>query len=1255
MSLRIHTALVVIPLSCAASVLAAAAPNLSRFGLTSTIRRHVPIIRHHHAFAPKSQSVPPVGEGRIFSTPLYLHLRGGGGGGATSNANTDQHGGQTSIEQSSDEDRYSRQVYTLGARAHALVRSTTVVIDGPAQSGLLYECGKNLALSGVGSVVILMDDNKESRDVHAAYHHAPLDDLGNAYQNAARAETGIDVAKEGLEELAAEYLRRLNPSLKVTLMKRSEFLAMCYGEDSSGGSKDQDVLGTNPVFMSVDRPQSTQLVLNDACRRRRGRTIPFVSVETAGVFTRTFCDFGPTFTVVDEDGETPKETLLDRIELATEENDRKGAEEADDVFVVHCLEDERHEVSKGDQIVFQKGAEFAEEDDGSEESSNQDNDLGRCEVLRVMNPTRFTVRRICSDDSGAEDYAHRVNHDALSFSRVKVPREVEFLSLWKALEAQADADKDIFAASDLEKSLDMTRRSAVMASFSALDSFAHEYERLPAALVGDDIAIFKNMAKQAAMGDKKTDKAFSAIVERFCRCSKAKLAPVQALCGALGAQEALKAASGLYNPIKQFLLYDCEELLHKVKGAGEEDAKGCYGAAGQTYALGKTLTKKLASQKVFVVGSGAIGCEILKNLSAMGAGTRKSKGGKIILTDMDTIEKSNLSRQLLFRDVDVGKFKSSAAQEAILRFNPNVHIDAHTSKVGDDAEGGAFDDSFWSEGIDTILNALDNVDARLYMDSQCVAHRKGLVDAGTLGAKGNVQVVVPGLSESYGSSVDPPEPAIPVCTLKNFPYEISHTIQWGRDLFDGLFNKRPSQINDNAETLASGSTADFARQLVHNLGDDAALEAAEEMGEDYMIKSNGENAAHFVERVKYASIAWAINLAHKLFNKSVQDLLRQHPLDSVDEDGEPFWTGTRRAPKVLSYNDAGEVSSEHCAVNEHLVDFVRTAARLRAENYLPQDGSAEELISADDAVNALVSFDRSSGGTDTSTSSDDNDTAARVSGLLNGEKEWSKQILPLNPAEFEKDDDANGHVAFVAAASNLRALCYGIKPVDAMETRRVAGRIVPAMITTTAFVSALSCIELLKLLQKAPLTLHRNAFVNLALPFFAFTSPMPAEEFEGYRGESHTVWDRMVLREGKKSGGRGGLKLSRFLKDVRKQLASEDGETPEIATISYGPYMLYANFLHDGDEDILRQSMTALVKDAVISGDDIDDDFMSDDEGDGGGEAEVELTKEQQADVEQIERRSFFDFSVIVEDPETGEEVELPPVRLVRWKSDDAE
>ncbi len=75
--------------------------------------------------------------------------------------------------------------------------------------------------------------------------------------------------------------------------------------------------------------------------------------------------------------------------------------------------------------------------------------------------------------------------------------------------------------------------------------------------------------------------------------------------------------------------------------------------------------------------------------------------------------------------------------------------------------------------------------------SRCVYYNKPLLESGTLGTKGNTQVVIPKLTESYSSSQDPPEKSIPICTLKNFPNAIEHTLQWARDVFEGQFTQAP--------------------------------------------------------------------------------------------------------------------------------------------------------------------------------------------------------------------------------------------------------------------------------------------------------------------------------------------------------------------------------------------------------------------------------------------------------------------------------
>ncbi len=137
----------------------------------------------------------------------------------------------------------------------------------------------------------------------------------------------------------------------------------------------------------------------------------------------------------------------------------------------------------------------------------------------------------------------------------------------------------------------------------------------------------------------------------------------------------------------------------------------------------------ISSSHVLIVGVGALGCEIAKNLALVGV-------GNLTLIDMDTIETSNLSRQLLFFDSDIGKLKAEVAKEKLKVLNPDVNIQVYTKKF-QELPMSVF------ESADIIAGGLDSFRARFDLNRLAFQLCKPYVDGAATGFKGNVQVIIP--------------------------------------------------------------------------------------------------------------------------------------------------------------------------------------------------------------------------------------------------------------------------------------------------------------------------------------------------------------------------------------------------------------------------------------------------------------------------------------------------------------------------------
>jgi len=146
--------------------------------------------------------------------------------------------------------------------------------------------------------------------------------------------------------------------------------------------------------------------------------------------------------------------------------------------------------------------------------------------------------------------------------------------------------------------------------------------------------------------------------------------------------------------------------------------------------------EKLAAAKVLVVGAGALGNEVLKNLALLGV-------GHVYIIDYDTIESTNLTRSVLYRASDAGKSKAERAAAAVKSINPDVKVHAVNGNVIADLGLGVY------EEMDVVIGCLDNREARLWINRQCWKVNKPWVDGAIQEISGVVKVFVPPDSACY--------------------------------------------------------------------------------------------------------------------------------------------------------------------------------------------------------------------------------------------------------------------------------------------------------------------------------------------------------------------------------------------------------------------------------------------------------------------------------------------------------------------------
>lgn len=316
-----------------------------------------------------------------------------------------------------------------------------------------------------------------------------------------------------------------------------------------------------------------------------------------------------------------------------------------------------------------------------------------------------------------------------------------------------------------------------------------------------------------------------------------------------------------------------------------------------------------------------------------------------------------------------------------------------------------------------------------------------------------------------------------------------------------------------------------------------------------------------------------VKLAKTTFNDyydyTISDLLSLFPKDAVDKEGAPFWSGPKRCPAPIKFDSSNKQHMDFIVSYANLIAFglkiaenkdvdaikdmvdkvevpayvpkkivVKLPEEEKEEANNPQPAQAEPMGEDDDKIIEQLSLD------------------------LDALSEKVKKDN-FQPAEFEKDDDTNHHIDFINATANLRATNYEIKNCDRQKTKMIAGKIIPAIATTTAMITGAVTAEIYKFVQGGDHTKIesvKNGFINLALPLFLFSEPTEVNKIKSKDydpismsavksiPEGYTIYDKTHVNKG-----------SLTLKQLFDHL--EESYGIEVTLLASGQFALYNAYL----------------------------------------------------------------------------------------------
>lgn len=645
------------------------------------------------------------------------------------------------------------------------------------------------------------------------------------------------------------------------------------------------------------------------------------------------------------------------------------------------------------------------------------------------------------------------------------------------------------------------------------------------------------------------------MAKNLCLYLRAELPPIVSFLGGVVAQEAIKL-TGKFSPFNQWFEFEFNYLSKKKNKLDIEEIKDLSRYSEQIKIFGKDIQNKLSSLNVFLVGAGALGCEYLKNFAMMGISckNKNNKNGILTIADFDKIELSNLNRQFLFREKNIGQFKSQVSKYFAHKMNNSININAYNNIVSPETEN-IFSDDFW-DIQNIIFNAVDNIKARMYINEKVTIHQKYHVDAGTEGVNSSSCFFLKNVSSTYKEyNTDKKENEeanrqIGMCTIHSFPTCIKHCIEWSRNEYEYIFKDFIIELNQ----VIQGNDIYLYKLLLKKINPFFKRRKLEEIKNiiDILMSKTYKKAI----QIGY------LNFKYK-FNYEIEKILKEHPEKSKDKNGINFYSGSKHLPIALDFNINDDIDNL-------IILYIKSYANLIFDSL--------GLIKTNEEKNLNVQIIKEIC-LNTETPNYHEMNEKNLNNKIKYDKEFCKKFLnelinkiktnlslksleqiKFKPIFFEKDNLKNSQFDFIYSCSNLKALNYQIPQSDYIKVKTISSNILPSIVTSNAVITGLVSLQLYLLAQlmieqeknnnnilesKQVIKLFRNYYINMGLNNYSYSNLLEKiyHNKENDIPKGWTEWDSIIIN--------GPLKISEFIDKIEKQYEVK------IKSIHSGKSMIY--------------------------------------------------------------------------------------------------